>query len=370
MFSQARTTGEKKRLHPIRGGLAALGLVGAVSAACITGAVPASAAVKAPTIHNLKVNRHGVPNLHGVTFPLGKGAGAPHVGDAVTYTAQQLLGSWGAKVGSLTLGEGPAVVSGVVGGHLFATGGPFTAELNGGLKVFGPSQPGEDYEFIVAKGIKNFSQLKGKVVGVSAPGVGDAVLMAALEHKYHLTGQVTIEYTGSATNSVSAFIGGRLSGFWTNSTSAIALTQQHVYYKPMISARALLPAEADSYEAATSSWLKSHLYLAEAYDLAWLYAARIFNTNEARWLKYAADYTDHSVPVSQMKLAYAAYKKEQLFPDNASAFNPANVKANYKIAEKTGTLDSKYHNKPESAYATFKAWQAAVKIFRTHPKSY
>lgn len=343
-----------------------VGLFAGIVALTVTVAAPA---VQASAPKGLKLNSRGIPNLHGVSVPLGKGAGAPHVGDAVTYTAEQLLKSWGANT-SLTLGEGPAVVAGVVGGHLVATGGPFTAEINGGLVLFGPSQPAEDYEFIVARGINNYAQLKGKVVAVSAPGVGDAVLTSVLLKKEHLTGKVTIEYTGSATNSVAAFIGGRVAAFWTNSTSAVAMTQKKVYYKPMISARLLLPAEADSYEAAKSSWLRTNFADAEAIDLAWLYASRIFNTNEALWLKYAAGYTGHSVPVVQMKLAYQAYKREQLFPDNASAFTKANIKANYDLAEKTGTLDKQYRSKPESAYAFVKAWETAVKIFDAHPKTY
>lgn len=355
-----------ERLAKWHVGALRVGLLAAIVALAATATAPAAQA-SAPK--GLKLNSRGVPNLHGVSIPLGKGAGAPHVGDAVTYTAEQLLKSWGAST-SLTLGEGPAVVAGVVGGHLDATGGPFTAEINGGLVLFGPSQPAEDYEFIVAKGINNYSQLEGKVLGVSAPGVGDAVLTSVLLKKEHLTGKVTIEYTGSATNSVAAFIGGRVAAFWTNSTSAVALTQKNVYYKPMISARQLLPSEADSYEAARSSWLRTNFADAEAIDLAWLYAARIFNTNEALWLKYAAGYTAHSVPVAQMKLAYQAYKREQLFPDNASAFTKAHIKANYDLAEKTGTLTKQYHSKPESAYAFLKAWETAVKIFDAHPNTY
>lgn len=317
----------------------------------------------------LKLNSSGVPNLSGEDLPLGKGAGAPHVGDTVSYTAEQLLKKWDAST-QLTLGEGSAVVADVAGGHLVATGGPEDAELNGGLVLFGPSQPGQDYQFIVHTGTLQFPALKGKVLAVSAPNVGDAVLTTLLLKKYGMTkSDVTIEYSGTEDNSLAGFIAGRVQGFWASSDSIVALRQKHIGFHVLMAARTLAPYEADSYEAASPSWIKSHFAQAEAIDLAWLYAANIFNTNEKLWSTYAASYTEGSVPAGTIALDYKAYKSGSLFPTTSDAFSPSNVKQNVMQDIQNGGITKLGSNPSESQYADFGPWNAAVAAFEAHPNA-
>lgn len=319
---------------------------------------------------DLKLNSKGVPDLSGVSLPLGKGAGAPHVGDTVSYTANKLLQEWGATSPALTLGEGPAVVADVVGGHLVATGGPEDAELNGGLVIFGPSQPGQDYQFVVHSGVSKVTALKGKVLAVSAPNVGDDILTTDLLRKYRMSrSEVTIEYSGTEDNSLAAFIAGKVAGFWASSDSIVALRQQHVSFRALVAARNLAPFEADSYLAASPAWLKSHFADAEAIDLAWLYAAKIFNTNEQQWVQYAAAYTEGSVPTATIRLDYAAYKAGSLFPASAAAFSPSNVQKNVLEDIKNGGITKLGSDPSESQYADFGPWNAAVAAYEAHPNA-
>ncbi len=320
-----------------------------------------------PTSVGAPAGSSGTPDLKNVSLALGKGAGAPHVGDTVAYTAVQILKKWGAGA-TLTLGQGPAVVAGVAGGHLVATAGPLDAEMNGGLVLFGPSQPGQDYQFVAGTQTSGVPALKGKVLAVSSANVGDDVLTSQLLSKYGMTRQsVTIEYSGTEDNSLAAFIAGRVAGFWASSDSVVALKQKNIPFRTLIAARTLSPSEADSYEAASAGWLSSHVAQATAIDLAWLYAAQVFNTNESSWASYAKAYTAGAVPASTIALDYTAYRQGSLFPTSTAAFNPTNVLNNVQqdIASKGITKVSA--SSPESAYADFGPWNAALAEFQANP---
>jgi len=335
---------------------------GVASAGAAHHAKPAKA--NGPT--RLKFNKRGVPNVAGMSIPLGKGAGAPHIGDAVAYTAEQILLSWGANT-SLTLGNGTAVVAGVIGGHLAATGGPFDGELNGGLTIFGPSQPGQDYEFIAQPKFKTISDLAGQVVAVTEPTDGDYVLMQLFAKKFHLGGKVTYEYEGTESNSLVSFIAGRIAGFWASSPSTAALRLQGVAYVPLYSARVLDPAEADSYEASTRVWLNANFAQAEAIDLAWLYAAKIFHTNETKWLANATAYTKGAFSKTLEATDYVTYRKENPWPASQLAFTPKGLRSNFTTDANRGLITKLSPSAPESSYAVFGPWNAAVAAFHNHP---
>ncbi|HUY06834.1 MAG TPA: hypothetical protein VMU99_06215 [Acidimicrobiales bacterium] len=301
-----------------------------------------------------------------MTIPLGKGAGAPHIGDTVAYTAEQILLGWGATT-SLTLGSATSVISGVIGGHLAATGGPFDGEINGGLTIFGPSQPGQNYEFIAQPKFKTLSSLTGQVIAVTEPTDGDYVLMQLLAKRYNLTGKVTYEYTGTESNSLTSFIAGRIAGFWASSDSTVALKEQGVGYQPLYSARVLDPAEGDSYEASTRVWLNAHFAQAEAIDLAWLYAAKIFHTNETQWLANATAYTKGTFSRTLEALDYVAYRKENPWPASHLAFTPKSVSANLNTDAGRGAITKLAAGAPLGEYAVFGPWNAAVAAFDAHP---
>lgn len=345
-------------------------VVALVSLAACGSSTPSSSTNTSSPSTGLKLNSKGVPDLSGLSLPLGKGAGAPHVGDTVAYTVNKLLQQWGASSPSLTLGEGPAVVADVAGGHLVATGGPEDAELNGGLVLFGPSQPGQDYQFVTHSTISKVTALKGKVLAVSAPNVGDDILTTLLLRKYNMTrSEVTIEDSGTEDNSLAAFIAGRVAGFWASSDSIVALRQQNVSFHVLMAGRNLAAYEADSYEAASPTWLKSHFTEAEAIDLAWLYAAKMFNTNEQQWVQNAAAYTQGSVPTATIKLDYQAYKSGSLFPASAAAFDPANVKQNVMQDISNGGITKLGSNPSQSQYADFGPFNAALALFEAHPNA-
>lgn len=366
-----RTSGRSHRpLLRTKAGLAILGLLTG-SGVIFSGVASAAAAyhtkpAKAAGPIRLKFNKKGVPNLVGVSIPLGKGAGAPHIGDTLAYATEQILQGWGATT-SLTLGGGTAVVAGVIGGHLVATGGPFDGELNGGLTVFGPSQPGQDYEFIAQPKFKKISDLAGQVVAVTEPTDGDYVLMQMFAKKFHLAGKMTYEYEGTESNSLTSFIAGRIAGFWASSPSTAALRQQGVGYVPLYSARVLDPAEADSYEAATRVWLNAHFAQAEAIDLAWLYAAKMFHTNETQWLSYATAYTKGAFSRTLEAIDYVNYRKENPWPASQLAFTPKGVRSNFVTDAGRGVITKLSPGASQSSYAVFGPWNAAVAAFHKHP---
>ncbi|HVB00447.1 MAG TPA: hypothetical protein VNE42_04195 [Acidimicrobiales bacterium] len=341
------------------------------SSVIFSGAVSASPARhiqahKSKPTYKLSFNKKGVPNVVGMTISLGKGAGSPHIGDTVAYTAEQILLGWGATT-SLTLGSATSVISGVIGGHLAATGGPFDGEINGGLTVFGPSQPGQNYEFIAQPKYKKLADLVGQTIAVTEPTDGDYVLQQLLSKKFHLTGKLTLEYTGTESNSLTSFIAGRIAGFWASSDSTVALKEQNVAYTPLYSARVLDPAEADSYEAATRVWLNANFAQAEAIDLAWLYAAKIFHTNETQWLANATAYTKGAFTKTLEALDYVAYRKENPWPASQLAFTPKRVSANFNTDAGRGSITKLAGGVPTNDYAVFGPWNAAVAAFNKHP---
>ena len=366
-----RTDGRMHRpLVRARAGVSIVGLL-LGSSVIFSGAVSASSAHqsqahKAKATYKLTFNKRGVPNVSGMTIPLGKGAGSPHIGDTVAYTAEQILLGWGATT-SLTLGSATAVISGVIGGHLAATGGPFDGEINGGLTVFGPSQPGQNYEFIAQPTYKKLADLSGQVIAVTEPTDGDYVLMQLLAKKFHLTGKVTYEYTGTESNSLTSFIAGRIAGFWASSDSTVALKEKGVAYTPLYSARVLDPAEGDSYEASTRVWLNANFAQAEAIDLAWLYAAKVFHTNETEWLANATAYTKGAFTKNLEALDYVAYRKENPWPASQLAFTQKSVSNNFNTDASRGSITKLASGVPVNEYAVFGPWNAAVAAFKLHP---
>lgn len=360
----------RRPLVRARAGVAIVGLLMG-SSAFISNAVSASSAhhglmAKTKGPDRLRFSKKGVPLISGETFALGKGAGAPHIGDTLAYIVEQTLQSWGANA-SLTLGSATAVISGVIGGHLSATGGPFDGEINGGLTIFGPSQPGQNYEFISQPSYKTLASLSGQVIAVTEPTDGDYVLMQLLAKKFHLQGKVTYEFTGTESNSLTSFIAGRIAGFWASSDSTVALREQGVAYVPLYSARVLDPAEADSYVASSRVWLNSHFAQAEAIDLAWLYAAKIFHTSETKWLANATAYTKGAFSTTLEALDYVAYRKENPWPASGLAFTSKGVSANFNTDASRGSITKLASGVSVSEYAVFGPWNAAVAAFEAHP---
>jgi hypothetical protein len=120
---------------------------------------------------------------------------------------------------------------------------------------------------------------------------------------------------------------------------------------------------------ATSGWVSSHPATAEAIDLAWIAAAKIFNTDENRWAAYANSYTAGTNSSPALRSAYTLLKFIGGFAVSESSFSRQAVATNATIAKNLGTL-TKLGNRPLSRIVNTQAWTSAWDYYRTHEAAF
>jgi ABC-type nitrate/sulfonate/bicarbonate transport system substrate-binding protein len=343
----------------------------AAAAVCVValyaGAAPHAGAAGMSSPTALVFNSDGTPDLHGLTIHMGNAAGDTHLADTVVYITVQKLRQWGANA-DLQLGNSNTTELAVVSGQLNATAGPMPTCLNAGLNIFGNNQVHVDY-VIVSKTLSSLGQLKGHMVAIATDASTDNFLLDNALADVHLTrNDVKIDLTGSSSASVNQMLLGRVDAAFIHADGLLKLNQTG-HFNVLGSTADIAPWYADSYFCATPAWLKANPATAEALDLAWLSAAKVFDTDKAGWVRYAMDYTKHAHTDAEAAAAYDALKTAKPWPDDGSGMSLPTLKLNYDFAAKKDQLKGE-GNRPLMEWADTAPWNAAVKQFKSHEAAY
>ncbi len=324
-------------------------------------------AVAASTATKLSFNANGTPNLKGLTIPIGNGAGGTYVGDTNVYDLVQYLKKWGANATQTNASSNAGELA-VASGTLDATTGPPPAIVDGGLTIFGPNQARLDDVLIAKNSITSLAGLKGQKVGLGPVASPDEVLFLSVLQKAKLSpSQVTTLVIGTNTAIVRALIAGQIdAGFVPSEDVAKAGKGFHV----LAVGGTILPSYADSFMGARASWLTSHPAIAEAIDLAWFASAKLFNTNEAAWVKAAATYTSNVNTTAQYQAYWKDLQSIKGWPITTDSFLSSKVIAfNMGIAKKSNALKGP-GLRPIAQLYNLSAWHSAWAQFSAHESAY
>jgi phosphoribosylaminoimidazole carboxylase (NCAIR synthetase) len=121
--------------------------------------------------------------------------------------------------------------------------------------------------------------------------------------------------------------------------------------------------------AAQGSWLTSHPAVAEAVDLAWLAAAKLFNTDEAGWVKNAAAYTSNADSTAQYSQAWTQLRQLNGWPLAESTLTSSVVAYNLGIAKQQKALQGQ-GTRPAAQEMDLTPWQQAWNTFSQHQGAY
>ena len=313
----------------------------------------------------LRFNPNGTPNLTGMTIRVGNSAGSAHIGDTNVHDLVHFLSLWGANASQQNATASAAELA-VASGSLDVSVGPLPTQVDAGLVVFGPNQARLDDELLAKPGITSVSQLKGKTVAYCCAASPDGVMLSNTLQKAGMTqSQIHVLATGASSSSLSALIAGQVDAALTAASGLPSSTSK---YPVLATATKVVPQYADSFMAAQSSWLSSHAAAAEAVDLAWLASAKLFNNDEAGWVKNAASYTSNADSTSQYQQAWQQLKVLAGWPLSESTYDATAVNYNLKIAKQQNALQAQ-GNRPAAQETNTSAWQEAWKLFQQHEGS-
>lgn len=328
----------------------ARGLALLVSAALL-GACGGSPAPKAYDL------TQATPNLAGKTIRMVNSA-PPDVSDTVIYLAVKKLRQWGATVTLDNVQGDPVAVKAVLGGSAdVATRSSTAPDINSGLVAFGPSQPHVDYFLVTAASIKTIEQLKGHSFAVSNTGGIEAAMYHAEMALHKLNEKdVPLMISGGAAVRVQALLAGKLDATFAHADGYLTL-KDHGLNSVATVARDV-PDLAAGYWSAQSSWLQANPDLAVAIDMAWLWAAHIFQTDEKAFIAATQEYAKGTQPDSYYDAYYKIVKPANTWPDDGSGFSDEAIAYNQKLAVDTKATDKQV---PASEWSTTKYWTQAVK---------
>ena len=325
-----------------------------------------SAAGQPSTATQLNFNADGTPNLKGLSFAIGNAAGSAHIGDTNVYDMVQYLIKWGATATQTNASKNAPELA-VASGSLDSASGPLPTEVDAGLVVFGPNQARLDDVLLAKTSIATLSDLKGQKVAICCDASPDGVLLTAVLQKANLTqSQITIQKTGASSASLHALIAGQVDAAFVHSNAVP--TAGNGFHVLGVGAT-ILPQYADSFMAAESSWLNSHPAMAEAIDLAWLASAKLFNTDEASWVKAAAAYTKNADTTAQYQAAWTELQGIQGWPTAQSTVSSSVVSFNLNIAKQQSALKGPGLN-PVSQLMDLTPWNSAWAQFSAHESAY
>lgn len=326
------------------------------------------AAVGSPsTATQLNFNADGTPNLKGLSIHLGNAAGDATMGDTVVYIVSETLKQWGANV-DFQLGNGNTTELAVVGGQLNATAGPLPTMVNAGMTIFGDNQVHVDY-LLVSKSYSSVNDLKGKTVAVATTSSPDQFLLdGALQQAKLTRNDVKVALTGSNGNSVNQMIQGKVDFAFVHADALNQLNKTGKF-NVVSNAAELEPWDADSYMGAMPDWLKANPAIAEAIDLAWLHAAKVFDSNKQEWTKAAEAYTKNTVTAADADAGYDALAKAQPWPDDGTGMDQSTVQKNYDVAKQAGQIKGQ-GDRPIAQWLDATPWTEAVKVYKAHSSAY
>lgn len=318
------------------------------------------------TSTKLVFNANGTPNLNGLAFSIGNAAGSAHTGDTNVYDLVQFLKQWGANATQTNASQNAPELA-VASGQLNAAAGPLPTEVDSGLTVFGPNQSRLDDVVLVKNSVASLSDLKGKNVAICCDASPDGVLLAAILKKVGLSeSQLNILRTGASSASLSALIAGRVDVAFVHSSD---VPKAGSGFHVLAVGASILPQYADSFMAASPSWLKSNPALAEAIDLAWLASAKLFNTDESKWVTNAAAYTSNADSTSAYQQSWTELQSVQGWPAEGSILTSSIVTFNLNIASQQQALKGE-GTRPAAQEMDLTPWQQAWAVFSAHESAY
>ena len=345
-------------------GLLALTACSSGSSTSSSSASQAAASSSTPT--KLVFNADGTPNLKGLTFNIGNAAGSAHIGDTNVYDLVQFLKQWGANASQTNASQNAPELA-VASGQLNATAGPLPTEVDSGLTVFGPNQARLDDVVLAKNSVASVSDLKGKNVAICCDASPDGVLLTAVLKKAGLSeSQLNILRTGASSASFSALLAGRVDVAFVHSND---VAKAGAGYHVLAVGASILPQYADSFMAATPQWLQANPAMAEAIDLAWLASAKLFNTDETKWVSNAAAYTSNADTTSKYQQTWQELQSIQGWPASGSILTPAVVTFNLNVASQQQALKGD-GTRPASQEMDLTPWQQAWAVFSAHESAY
>lgn len=335
------------------------------SPAASTAAAAASPAHTTPT--QLHFNADGTPDLSGVSVSLGNSAGDATIGDTVVYIVSKTLEKWGATV-NFQLGAGNTTELAVVSGQLNATAGPMPALLNAGANIFGNSQVHVDY-VLVAKTFSALEQLKGKKIAIATTVSPDQLLLdGALQNAKLTRADVTIALTGSNSASVNQMLQGQVDAAFVHVDGLLKL-QTTGTFNVLANSTALEPWDADSYLGAMPDWLKANPATAEAIDLAWLHAAKVFNSDKQQWITAALAFTKNTVSPADAGASYDALQKSGPWPADGSGMDTATLQKNFDVNKQNAQIKG-VGDRPIDQWFTATPWTDALAWYKAHSSAF
>lgn len=320
----------------------------------------------ASTPTKLAFRSNGTPILTGMNFRVGNAAGSAHTGDTNVYDMVQILKQWGASASQTNASQNAPELA-VASGQLDIVAGPLPTEVDSGLSVFGPNQARLDDIVLAKNSVGTLSAMKGKNVAICCDASPDGVLLTAVLKKAGLTmSDIHVLRTGASSASLNALIAGQVDVAFVHSNG---VSKAGSGYHVLGSGATILPEYADSFIAAQPSWLQSNPAMAEAVDLAWLAAAKLFNTNETQWVANAAAYTSNADTTSKYQESWQQLQSIQGWPTDQSAFSAAVVQFNLGIAQEQAALKGQ-GTRPAAQEMDVTPWNKAWAQFSAHESSY
>lgn len=339
--------------------LSACGSAGKSPGSSVGGAAGASSPAK------LVFNANGTPNLKGMSIAIGNAAGSAHTGDTNVHDVVQFLKQWGANATQTNASQNAPELA-VASGQMSVAVGPLPTEVDSGLSVFGPNQARLD-DVVLAKNSVTLGNLKGKNVAICCDASPDGVLLSAVLKSVHVSeSDLRILRTGASSASLSALIAGRVDVAFVHSSD---VPTAGAGYHVLAVGGTILPQYADSFMAASPSWLKANPAAAEAVDLAWLASAKLFNTDESQWVANAAQYTSHADKTADYQQSWKELQTIKGWPVSGSTLTPSIVSYNRNIASQQQALQGA-GTRPASQEMDLTPWQRAWAQFSAHQSAY
>lgn len=343
-----------------------LALSACSSASQTPSATPSGSATQASSATKLVFNSDGTPNLKGLTFNVGNAAGSAHTGDTNVYDLVQFLKKWGASASQTNASQNATELA-VASGQLDAAAGPLPTEVDAGLTVFGPNQARLDDVVLAKTSVTSVADMKGKTVAICCDASPDGVLLTAVLKGAGLTeSDLTVLRTGASSASLSALIAGRVDVAFVHSSD---VPTAGASYHVLAVGGTILPQYADSFMAATPSWLNAHPAMAEAIDLAWFASSKLFNTDESQWVANAAAYTSNADTTAAYEKSWQELQSIQGWPTKDSILTPSVVSFNLNIAGQQSALKGA-GTRPAAQEMDLTPWQQAWSVFSAHESAY
>ena len=301
----------------------------------------------------LPKSANGTPDLKGVTLKMAVGS-TPALEDTKLELMAEVLQGWGANVQIINQTGDPAAIRVILAGDAEIGSIAVSSAINSGLTIFGPSQPRLDYHFMGTPSLKSMADLPGHIYGTSNTHGLEALMFADLLTKYHIpASKVQVTLAGGGSERVSAMLTGHIDATFVQESNLAPLTKAH--FTDLANMAVVAPDLADSFTAASPTWVKEHPALAVAVDEAWIKAAQIFNDNKAAWVKAAVKYAGG--PASAAASTYVALKAGNTFPVSASAFSLSSAVAQENLAKQVGAITSA---PAASKWLDTKPWMTAL----------